>query len=194
MTKLLIADDLDLSRKRLAGLLRRQGYQVLEAEDGDEALRIMKAERPDLAIIDLLMPAMDGFEFVREVRDDATIAQTPVIFVSAYFSADDVTALARALGVRHILEKSCSPGQILDAVREADSTLTPPSVSVTPTEFTQEHFRLITEKLTEQMKRFVTALGEYLNAGEAPTQAEPPVIPDNAGGPAGSESDGKGGG
>ena len=61
MTTVLIADDLDVSRRRLSIILSRQGYRALEAGDGDEALRLMRSERPDVAIIDLLMPEMDGF-------------------------------------------------------------------------------------------------------------------------------------
>jgi CheY-like chemotaxis protein len=95
MSTLLIAGDVELNRRCLAIMLRREGYRVLEAGDGDEALRVMRAERPDLAIVDLLMPAMDGFEFARAVQGDPTVAQTPVIFLSGTFLTGDVMPLAR---------------------------------------------------------------------------------------------------
>ena len=113
MTCVLIADDVDVSRRRLSIILSRQGYKTLEAGDGDEALRLTKSECPDVAIIDLLMPEMDGFEFVRAVRNDPEVAETPVIFFSSNFETEDAIPLRFLFGVRHVLEKPCSIDQIL---------------------------------------------------------------------------------
>jgi diguanylate cyclase len=187
MTTVLIADDLDVSRRRLSILLGLQGYRVVEAEDGDEALRIVKSERPDLAIIDLLMPAMDGFEFVRAVRDDPAIAQTPVIFFSANFLPAESTSLALTLGVRYVLEKSCAPDQILDAVRESMTSSMSSAVSVNAEEFNREHTRLITSKLAEGTRGFVAALGDLLHAEGTPPPSGSEVTPDSAADHASSE-------
>ena len=121
MKTLVIADDVDVSRKLLSILLSRHGYRVMDATDGNEALGLIRSEHPELAIVDLFMPAMDGFELVRAIRSDSEIAGTPVIFFSSTYAAEDVRALATALGVRHLLQKSSAPSQVLDAVREAES-------------------------------------------------------------------------
>ena len=118
MLKILLADDLEICRKCLAMFLSRQGYHVLEAADGVEALRILKAERPDVAVVDLLMPELDGFEFVREARKDPAISGIPVIFLSASFPAESVKPIAASLGVRHILQKSFFQAPVLEAIKE----------------------------------------------------------------------------
>jgi CheY-like chemotaxis protein len=164
LTTVLIADDVELNRKCLTLLFRRHGYRVLEAVDGDQALRMTRAERPDVVLVDLLMPAMDGFEYTRQVRGDAAIAHTPIVFFSETFTPVASAALARQLGVRHMLQKSSTHEQILDAIRdEAASLLSPTVVAAEPDEFNREHYRLITAKLTEHVGEVVTELGECLH-------------------------------
>ncbi len=68
MATILIVDDLSTNRKFLVTLLRHHGHRLLEAADGREALAAVQAERPDLVITDVLMPVMDGYEFVRQLR------------------------------------------------------------------------------------------------------------------------------
>ena len=168
MKTVLIADDLEISRRFLSSLLKRHGYRVLEAADGDEGLRIMRSEHPDLALIDLLMPLMDGFEFVRAVRSDASIAQTPIIFITANFPVGDVFALSQALGVRHLLTKSNSAVEILATVHEAMNTVVPRVVSLTHGEFRREHFRLISTQLAEELRSLATAFGGLLAVTRPP--------------------------
>ena len=79
MAKILIADDRPINREFLIVLLGYRGHRLLEANDGAEALAIARAEHPDLVIADVLMPTMDGYEFVRQLRADRGIAQTPVV-------------------------------------------------------------------------------------------------------------------
>jgi CheY-like chemotaxis protein len=169
MSTLLIADDIELNRKYLALLLRREGYRVLEADDGDKALLLMQAERPDLAIVDLLMPTMDGFEFARAVQGDPTIAEIPVIFLSGTFLSGDVTPLARACAVAHVLNKSTETAKLLDVVRKTVGTRAPSAPPMDDSEFRSEHSRLIAGKLTKHLEGFATALGAFLaGSGEAP--------------------------
>lgn len=167
MQTLLIADDMGLNRHCLGLLLKRQGYRVLEADDGDEALRISRAERPDVAIVDLFMPAMDGFEYARHVRSDPSIAGMPIIFFSSTFSPTAADILTRLLGVKHMLQKSCDDQQILDAVRDAvNSPVPPPAVVVGPDEFNREHLRVITDKLSTRMEGVLSTLGDCLGVSE----------------------------
>jgi CheY-like chemotaxis protein len=192
VTTVLIADDSEMSRKVLSILLSRHGYHVLEAEDGDEGLGIMRSAHPDLAIIDLLMPVMDGFEFVRAVREDASIAETPIIFLTANFPPKEVLPLAQRLGVRHTLLKSSSSAEVLSAVREAEMSLTPPDVSVGEGEFRREHFRLISAKLAEEFGSLATAFGDLLSS-TAPTPLDTDVKPEHAGEPNQADRKARGG-
>ena len=77
MATILIVDDLAANRKFLVTLLRHQGHRMLEAADGSEGLAAVQAEHPDLVITDVLMPVMDGYELVRQLRlDPATSADS----------------------------------------------------------------------------------------------------------------------
>ncbi|TMH87341.1 MAG: response regulator [Betaproteobacteria bacterium] len=70
MAKILIVDDRPTNRQFLLTLLGYTGHRLLEAADGAEALDLARAERPDLVITDILMPTMDGYEFVQQLRAD----------------------------------------------------------------------------------------------------------------------------
>src|SRR5262245_57738696 len=102
--KILVAED-DPEARELLKLLLGEGYDLLEAADGVEALDVLRAERPDLLITDIVMPRMDGYELVRKLRQDERIAGMPVIFCSASYHEREVREMARSLGVRSTLSK-----------------------------------------------------------------------------------------
>jgi diguanylate cyclase (GGDEF)-like protein/PAS domain S-box-containing protein len=118
MATILIVDDRPTNRQFLLTLLGYGGHRLLEAADGAEALGRMRAERPDLVITDILMPTMDGYEFVRHLRADPGLAPIPVIFYTATYSEPQAKALADTCGVRIVLPKPCEPERILAAVNE----------------------------------------------------------------------------
>ena len=83
MKKILIADDKATSRELVRTVLEKGGYAVLEASDGIEALRSAREWKPDLIILDLHMPGLDGFAVVEEIRRDQGLASTPVMALTA---------------------------------------------------------------------------------------------------------------
>jgi CheY-like chemotaxis protein len=83
MKTVLIADDKATSRELVRTVLERSGYLVVEAGDGIEALRSARESKPDLIILDLHMPGLDGFGVVREIRLDRNLAATPVMALTA---------------------------------------------------------------------------------------------------------------
>jgi CheY-like chemotaxis protein len=87
--KLLIVDD-DMDTLRLVGLmLERQGYDVLAASSGNQALSLAKSASPDLILLDVMMPDVDGYEVTRQLRDDANTANIPIIMFTAKTQLDD---------------------------------------------------------------------------------------------------------
>ena len=84
MDKIAVIDDLAVNRELLVTLLHAFGHESVEASNGTEALEVVRNEHPDLIICDILMPVMDGYEFVRHLRADPQIGHTPVIFFTAY--------------------------------------------------------------------------------------------------------------
>ena len=116
---ILTVDDRPENRSFLTTLLAYRGHRLLEAADGAEALEVARAGRPDLIVADILMPTMDGFELVRQLRADPATAAIPVIFYTAAYQVEESHALAEAGGVVRHLAKPSDPEVILRAVDEA---------------------------------------------------------------------------
>ncbi|MBI4290021.1 MAG: EAL domain-containing protein [Betaproteobacteria bacterium] len=129
MAKILVVDDRPTNRQFLATLLGYASHSLFEAGNGTEALKQAHANRPDLVITDILMPSMDGYEFVQRLRADPDLARVPVIFYTATYSEPQAAVLAKSCGVRTVLPKPCEPEAILAAVQDAlgagDSAIAP---------------------------------------------------------------------
>src|ERR1700676_892238 len=103
MATILVVDDSPVYRALLVNLLHEAGHRLLEAADGAEGLAIVRDQRPNLVISDILMPTMDGYEFVRQIRADPLVAHTPVIFCTATYHEHEAQALAHDCGVGNVL-------------------------------------------------------------------------------------------
>src|SRR5207244_10848913 len=119
MAKILIVDDRPTNRQFLLTLLGYTGHRLFEAADGAEALDLVRAERPDLVITDILMPTMDGYELVQDLRANPDIAATQVIFYTATYSTPEAQLLAKACGVDTVLRKPSDPEERRAAVSRA---------------------------------------------------------------------------
>src|SRR3989442_4869554 len=119
MATILVVDDHATNRQVLTALLGYGGHRLLEAGDGLEALERVRAEKPDLVISDILMPTMDGIEFVQHLHADPGLAQTPVIFYTATYRLHEARAFAQLCGVSHVLSKPAEPPEILRVVNGA---------------------------------------------------------------------------
>lgn len=148
MAKILVVDDIPANRALVVTLIGHSGHQALEAADGAQALAMVRAERPDLVISDILMPTMDGYEFVRQLRADHGLAATQVIFYSAHYREQEARNLALACGVKQVLVRPCEPQDILDAIERALSEIAPLASMPLEHEFQTRHLRLMTDKLT----------------------------------------------
>jgi CheY-like chemotaxis protein len=89
MIKVLIAEDNAVNRELLRELLELRGYTVLEACDGKEALHIIEQAEPELLLLDIGMPVMDGFAVIRRIRENPRLARLPVVAVTAYAMSGD---------------------------------------------------------------------------------------------------------
>lgn len=117
IAKVLTVDDSRLSRRAfVAKPLRAAGYEVIEAENGVEGLKAFKEHNPDLVISDLLMPEMDGFEFVTALRELKT--QCPIIVASADIQ-DTSRQRIDELGTFGFLNKPFKSDQLLELVENA---------------------------------------------------------------------------
>jgi len=151
MATILIVDDYATNREVIVTLLGYYGHRMLEAKDGLEGLSIVHAENPDLIIADVMMPTMNGFEFVSKLRQDPTTARIPVVFYSATFQDAEMVALARASGVSRLLPKPAEPEEVLRVVNEALSSREPDAPPVPTKEGTIEVVQILNNKLFEKI-------------------------------------------
>jgi CheY-like chemotaxis protein len=119
-TLIMVVDDEDLTRALYKHVLVRAGYSVLEASNGHEALEKLASTQPDLIIMDVLMPGMDGFTTIKQIRENLLLTDLPIIFLS---SRADVAAEYQGLssGAQRYLIK---PISMLDLEREVRDLLT----------------------------------------------------------------------
>lgn len=111
----LIVDDEARNRRLLEVFMRSDGYRTLCAEDGRSALTIAASERPDVILLDMMMPAMDGFDVARTLKSDPALRAIPLIVVS---SLDDIASRQRvmAAGADDILVKPIDRWQLSQLV------------------------------------------------------------------------------
>ncbi|MBX3027843.1 response regulator [bacterium] len=150
MATILIVDDLAANRELLVALLGYAGHRLVEAADGADALARARDTHPDLVITDLLMPVMDGFELVRQLRGDPALAATPVVFYTAHYPEPAARALAAQCGVSQILAKPAEPEDILAAVADALRGGPPARAALSP-QFSREHLQLMSDTLARKV-------------------------------------------
>jgi signal transduction histidine kinase/CheY-like chemotaxis protein len=145
--KVLVIDDHAVNRALVSTLVRHRGGTAVEAADGAQGLALAMSEHPDLIICDILMPTMDGYEFVRRLRELPGIGGTEVIFYSAHYREAQARHLADACGVARVLGKPCEPAEILRVIDEALASAAPAPPSMDAA-FDHAHLRLITDQLS----------------------------------------------
>jgi len=115
--RILVIEDHEDNRQILRDLLGATGYEVIEAVDGAEGVAKAKAERPDLILMDIQLPVMDGYEATRQIKADPELAVIPIVVVTSYaLSGDDDKA--KAAGCDAYVTKPYSPRQLLAKIRE----------------------------------------------------------------------------
>ena len=114
--RILVVEDQEDLRGVLRDLLLGSGYAVLEAADGQSGIATAKSDRPDLILMDIQMPVLNGYEATRQIKADPALAATPIIAVSSFAMKGDEEK-ARAAGCDHYVTKPYSPMQLLRVIR-----------------------------------------------------------------------------
>ena len=123
--RILVGEDSVTVRKLVAARLRADGYDVVEAADGEEALALARADPPDLIVLDKVMPKLDGFEVVRQLRAQRETAAVPIVMLTEQTGEDDVLG-GLELGVTEYMPKPFSPRELSSRVRRALGEQSPP--------------------------------------------------------------------
>jgi two-component system cell cycle response regulator DivK len=115
--RILIIEDQEDNRRILRDLLSSVGYHLLEASTGDEGVRLAEVHRPDLILMDVQLPVLDGHEATRRIKAQPELRRIPIIVVTSYaLSGDD--AKAKAAGADAYVAKPFSPRELLAVIRQ----------------------------------------------------------------------------
>ena len=113
----LIVDDEPMARTLLRLMLVRAGFNVFEAEDGFDALEKVRKHQPDVVLLDVMMPGMDGFAVCETLRGEASTATLPIVMLSAKTDLESMNKGLR-VGATKYLTKPISPEELTQHVRE----------------------------------------------------------------------------
>jgi len=115
--RILVVEDQEDNRAILRDVLSTAGYELIEATNGQEGIELARKERPDLILMDIQLPVIDGYEATRQIKGDAALGSIPIIAVTSYaLSGDEMKA--RTAGCDGYVTKPFSPRQLLAKVRE----------------------------------------------------------------------------
>jgi two-component system alkaline phosphatase synthesis response regulator PhoP len=117
--KILIAEDdlplLDLYDKKFT----KCGFEVIRAEDGGQAVEKARTENPDLMLLDVMMPVMNGFEVLKKVKDMPEFSNTPVVILSNYGEMPNITEGLMSGAVEYLIKVEHTPEEVVEVVEDA---------------------------------------------------------------------------
>ena len=114
---ILLVEDFDDTRLMMKMWLVRNGYRVIEAETGEEAISLAQSERPDLILMDVKMPGMNGLDATQRIRQDRALSRTPIVAVSAY-GAEEYRHLALEAGCNDYVSTPFEPRTLANLIKD----------------------------------------------------------------------------
>ncbi|MFH1860848.1 MAG: response regulator [bacterium] len=114
--KVLIVDDEVHIRRIIAEKIRNEGYTIFTAENGQEAVDIAKKEKPDLIIMDIMMPVMNGIEAIKILKQDPDMANTHIFVLTAMEFGETEKEIVSIVGASNVITKPFSPKELLNII------------------------------------------------------------------------------
>ena len=115
--RILVVEDQEDNRQIIRDLLSATDYEIMEAETGEQALEAVAKQRPDLILMDIQLPGIDGYETTRRIKADPALRSIPIIAVTSYALSGEEQK-ARAAGCDEYVPKPYSPRQLLAKIRQ----------------------------------------------------------------------------
>lgn len=115
--KILVIEDDKFLRELVIQKLAREGFDTSEAVDGEEGVKKVKEEKPDLVLLDLILPGIDGFEALQRMKEDPELVKIPVIILSNLGQKDDVEKGLKLGASDYLIKAHFTPGEIIAKVR-----------------------------------------------------------------------------
>jgi len=115
--KVLIIEDYPATTEMIANMLKTEGFDVVTAVDGTSGLAKAKSVKPDLILLDIMMPEMSGFEVCQKIKEDPKTAKIPIIIVSVRTSEDNIKK-GKDLGAVDYISKPFDPFKLIEVVKQ----------------------------------------------------------------------------
>lgn len=163
--RILIVDDIESARYILKTNLEYNGFTVMEASNGEQALETVRKTPPDLIITDILMPVMDGFQLCRHVKEDERLKHIPFIFYTATYTDQKDEELALKLGADRYIRKPEEPDKFAKIIREVikaaeKGEIQPKAEQI---EYGEDVFRLYDERLVQKLEKKMLELQKEID-------------------------------
>jgi len=131
---ILLVEDFDDTRLMMKMWLVKRGYRVIEAETGEEAIAIARSEHPDLILMDMMMPGMNGLDATHQIRQYQSLRTTPIVAVSAY-GADEYRRIAIEAGCNEYVSTPFEPRALAELIDSLLASKKIPELNAEPTHF-----------------------------------------------------------
>lgn len=118
MSKILIVEDDPLIVKIYSTRLKADGHEIFTAENGEDGIRQAIQHEPDLVVLDVMMPRMDGFGVLQKIRSDERLAKTPIIMYSNLSNEDEIQRAKKMGATEFIVKANLSPNQVIAKLKE----------------------------------------------------------------------------
>lgn len=130
---ILLVEDFDDTRLMMKMWLIKNGYRVVEAETGEEAINAAQRELPDLILMDVKMPGMNGLDATQRIREYQALRQTPIVAVSAY-GTDEYRSLALDAGCNEYISTPFDPNELAELIKRLIAKGEPSSIQALPSD------------------------------------------------------------
>lgn len=115
--KILIVEDDKFLRELIARKLTDEGFDIVEAVDGEDGIKKIKETKPDLVLLDLILPSIDGFEVLSRVKGDASLTSIPIIILSNLGQKEEVEKGLDLGAVDYLIKAHFTPGEIIEKIK-----------------------------------------------------------------------------
>ena len=118
MHKILIIEDDKFLRELIVRKLTSENYDVIEAVDGENGIKLTKEQKPDLILLDLILPGIDGFEVLSQVKKDSSVMMIPIIILSNLGQRDDIEKGLQLGAVGYLVKAHFTPNEIIEKIEQ----------------------------------------------------------------------------
>jgi len=115
--KILIVEDDKFLRELISMKLQKEGYTIIEAVDGEEGEKKIKEEKPDLILLDLILPGIDGFEVLSRIKEDPAVSSIPVIILSNLGQKEEIEKGLKLGAIDFLVKAHFTPGEIIEKIK-----------------------------------------------------------------------------